>query len=59
MKKATTYASLTTIYDAAMEIEDEYVASRDDVEVDVEVMKGHRACVKGNTSLVCISYNGL
>ena len=50
MRKATTYASLTTIYDVAMEIEDEYVASRDDVEVDIEVRKGHKSSMKGNSS---------
>ena len=33
-----------------MEIEYEYATSGDDVEVDVEVRKGHRSSVKGNTS---------
>jgi len=33
-----------------MEFEDEYVASGADVEVDVEVRKGHRSSIKGNTS---------
>jgi len=50
MKKATTYASLTIVSDVAMEVEDEYVASGDDVEVDVEVRKVHRSSIKGNTS---------
>ena len=50
MKKATTYASLTVVYDVAMEIEDEYVASGDDVEVDMEVRKGHISSMKGNAS---------
>ena len=50
MKKATTYASLTAVYDAAMEVEDEYFASGDDAKVDVEVRKGHISSIKGNTS---------
>ena len=50
MKKATTYASLTMVYDATMEIEDEYATSGDDVEVDLEVRKGQISSVKGNSS---------
>jgi len=50
MKKATTYAFLTTVYNVAMEVEDEYVTSGDDIEVDMEVWKGHKSSIKGNTS---------
>ena len=33
LKKASSYSSLTEIYDAAMEIEDEYATFGDDVEI--------------------------
>jgi hypothetical protein len=52
LKKASTYSSLTEVYDAAMEVEDEYAASGDDIEVDREVRKGNRSSVKGFPSLV-------
>ena len=41
MKKASTYSSLTEVYDATMEIEDVYAASGDGVEIDREVRKGN------------------
>jgi len=31
MKKATTYASLTEVYDVAMDVDDDYATSADDV----------------------------
>jgi len=50
VKKASTYASLAKVYDAAMEIKDEYAAYGDDVEIDRKARKGNQSSVKGISS---------
>jgi len=50
MKKGTTYATLTKSYDTKMKIEDEYATFGDGVEVDLEVRKGKRLSIRGNSS---------
>jgi len=52
MKKASTYATLTEAYDIAMEIEDEYDAAWDDVELDLQVQKGKKFGIRGNLSSI-------
>jgi len=59
MKKGTTYATLTKAYDTTMEIYDEYATLGDDVEVDLQLCKGKRSSVRGNSSPIQASFSNI
>ena len=46
MKKATTYSTLKDAFKATMDIEDEYVTSRDDSDHDTHDKRGHKLIPK-------------